>query len=223
MEWNVEMRKNRRVQSLLKRGMDLVFSLIGLVVLAIPFAIIALAIKLDSKGPVFFRQERVGKDGRVFKPWKLRTMVVGAVDQGLGYNVAKDDTRITRFGQLLRNWGLDELPQLINVFTGEMSIVGPRPTLQYQVERYDDFQRQRLSVKPGITGWALIHGRNLLTWEERIKYDVWYADHWSIPLDLWIMLKTIWVVLIKREGVYGEKGVNDPFTTQPQEGAGHEE
>ena len=115
--------------------MDLVFSLIGLVVLAIPFAIIALAIKLDSKGPVFFRQERTGKASRVFRPWKFRTMVVGAVDQGLGYNVAKDDLRITKVGRILRNLGIDELPQLINVLKGEMSIVGPRPTLKYQVEQ----------------------------------------------------------------------------------------
>ena len=196
----------------IKRLLDLGISVIGLLILAVPFALIALAIKLDSKGPAFFRQERVGKDGWIFKPWKFRTMVVGAVDQGLGYNVAQDDPRITGVGRFLRSWGLDELSQLINVLRGEMSIVGPRPTLKYQVEQYNDFQRRRLSVKPGITGWALIHGRNLLTWEERIKYDVWYADHWSIPLDLWIMLKTIWVVLIKREGVYGPAGINDDFT-----------
>lgn len=202
---------NKGTQLLFKRVIDIILSLTGLTILAIPFAFIALAIKLDSRGPVFFRQERVGKDGRILEPWKFRTMVVGAVEQGLGYNVAKDDPRITKVGRFLRSWGLDELPQLINVLKGEMSIVGPRPTLRYQVEQYNDFQRKRLLVKPGITGWALIHGRNLLTWEERIKYDVWYADHWSIPLDLWIMLKTIWVVLITREGLYGEGGVNDPF------------
>jgi len=200
------------VQLILKRLVDILISFIGLILLALTFALIALAIKLDSKGPVFFRQERVGKDGRIFKPWKFRTMVVGAVKQGLGYNVARDDPRITRVGRFLREWGLDELPQLINVLKGEMSIVGPRPTLHYQVEQYNDSQRRRLLVKPGITGWALIHGRNLLTWEERIKYDVWYVEHWTIWLDLWIMIKTIWVVLIKREGVYGFTGVNDDFT-----------
>lgn len=202
----------KRIQLLLKRALDLIIVILGLFMLAIPFAIIALAIKLDSKGPVFFRQERVGLNGRVFKTWKFRTMVVGAVNKGLGYNVAKDDPRITRVGRFLRSWGLDELSQLINVLRGEMSIVGPRPTLKYQVEQYDDFQRRRLLVKPGITGWALIHGRNLLSWEERIKYDVWYTEHWSLWLDLWIMLKTLWVVLIKREGVYGKEGVNDDFT-----------
>ncbi|MBW2040299.1 MAG: sugar transferase, partial [Deltaproteobacteria bacterium] len=160
----------------------------------------------------FFRQERAGKGGKLFKTWKFRTMVVGAVNQGLGFNVAQDDPRITRVGRFLREWGLDELPQLINVLKGEMSIVGPRPTLNYQVDQYNNTQRRRLLVKPGITGWALIHGRNLLTWEERIRYDVWYVDHWSLWLDLWIMLKTLWIVLVTKEGVYGKGGVNDDFT-----------
>ena len=203
---------NSKAQLILKRLIDILLSLIGLVFLAIPFAIITLAIKLDSKGPVFFRQERVGLNGKVFKTWKFRTMIVGAVKRGLGYNVAQDDPRVTRVGRFLRSWGLDELPQLVNVLKGEMSIVGPRPTLQYQVDRYDEFQRRRLLAKPGITGCALIHGRNLLSWEERIKYDVWYVDHWSILLDLWIMLKTLWVVLVTREGVYEKNaGLNDRF------------
>jgi lipopolysaccharide/colanic/teichoic acid biosynthesis glycosyltransferase len=203
---------SRTAKLAVKRVLDVVISLASLVLLAIPFAITALAIKLDSEGPVFFRQERVGKDGKLFKTRKFRTMVEGAVNKGLGYNVAKDDPRITRVGRFLREWSLDELPQLINVLKGEVSIVGPRPTLKYQVDRYNDFQRRRLLAKPGITGWAVIHGRNLLSWEERIKYDVWYVDHWSLRLDLWIMLKTLWIVLITREGVYGEGGVNDDFT-----------
>lgn len=202
-----------KIQLILKRFIDIPLSFIGLVLLAVPFVIIALAIKLSSNGPAFFRQERVGKDGRSFKPWKFRTMVVGAVSQGLGYDVAKDDPRITRVGRFLRSWGLDELPQLINVLSGEMSIVGPRPTLRYQVEQYNDFQRKRLLVKPGITGWALIHGRNLLSWEKRIKYDVWYAEDWSLRLDLWIMLKTLWVVLVTHEGVYERNaGLDDRFS-----------
>ena len=192
--------------------MDFFLSLIGLGILVIPFGIFALAIKLDSKGPIFFKQERVGKNGRLFKQWKFRTMIVGAVDQGLGFNVAQNDSRITRVGKFLRAWSLDELPQLINAFKGEMSIVGPRPTLKYQVDQYNDFQRRRLLVKPGITGWALIHGRNLLSWEERIKYDIWYIDHWSLWIDLWIMLKTLWIVLVTREGVYGKGGINEDFT-----------
>ena len=193
------------MQQFLKRQIDMWISLMGLIILSIPFAIIAVAIKFDSRGFVFFRQERVGKNGRLFKTWKFRTMIEGAINKGLGYNVAKDDPRITKVGRILRNWGLDELPQLINVLKGEMSIVGPRPTLKCQVDRYNDFQRKRLLVKPGITGWALIHGRNLLSWEQRIKYDVWYVENRSLWLDFKIMLKTIWVVLIKQEGVYGEK------------------
>lgn len=201
-----------QLRPVIKRVVDFFLSLIGLFILAIPFTIIAIAIKFDSKGPVFFRQKRVGWHGRLFKTWKFRTMVVGAVKQGLGYNVAHDDPRITRMGKLLRELGLDELPQLINVLKGEMSIVGPRPTLRYQVERYSNSQRRRLLVKPGITGWAVVHGRNLLSWGERIQYDVWYIDHWSLWLDLWIMLKTFWIVLVTREGVYGKDGVNDDFT-----------
>jgi len=212
-----------KIQLILKRLIDILLSLIGLVLLAVPFAIIALAIKLDSKGPVFFRQERVGKNGRSFKVWKFRTMVVGAVQQGLGYNVAKDDSRITRVGAVLRNWGLDELPQLINVFIGEMSLVGPRPTLRYQVEHYDDFQRRRLQVKPGITSLAVVSGRNALSWKERIELDVWYVEHWSLWLDIKILFKTLWTVLVTHEGLYGEDGVNDPFVAPPQEGAHREE
>ena len=202
----------RQLQFGVKRTLDILLGFIGLGMLVIPFAIIAITIKLDSKGPVFFRQERVGEKGRLFYPWKFRTMVVGAVKRGLGYNVAQDDNRITRVGKFLRAWGLDELPQLINVLKGEMSIVGPRPTLKYQVDKYNKLQRRRILVKPGITGWALIHGRNLLSWEERIKYDIWYVDHWSLGLDLWIMLKTLWIVLVTREGVYGKGGINEDFT-----------
>jgi len=192
------------VQLILKRLVDILISLIGLILLALPFALIALAIKLDSKGPVFFRQERVGKNGRVFKPWKFRTMKTGAVEKGLGRHVARDDPWLTRVGRFLREWGLDELPQLITVLKGDMSLVGPRPTLKSQVEQYNDSQRRRLSVKPGITGWALIHGRNRLPWKERIELDIWYIDNWSLWLDIKILAKTLWVVLIKREGVYGE-------------------
>ncbi len=196
----------------LKRLIDIISSVIGLVILSPLFSVVAVLIKLDSKGSVFFRQERVGENGRLFNTWKLRTMVEGAVNKGLGYNVAKDDPRITKVGRVLRNWGLDELPQLTNVLKGEMSIIGPRPTLKYQVDQYNDFQRKRLLVKPGITGWALIHGRNLLSWEERIKYDVWYIENQSLWFDFKIMLKTVWVVLIKREGVYGKRGIDNEFT-----------
>lgn len=202
---------NKKFQLSTKFTFDFTASLISLFFLAIPFTIIAIAIKLDSKGPIFFRQERVGKDGKLFRIWKFRTMITGAETKGLKYNVMENDPRITKVGNFLRSWGIDELPQLINILKGEMSIVGPRPTLKYQVDRYNDFQRKRLLVKPGITGWALIHGHNILSWKERIKYDVWYVDNWSFWLDLKIILKTFVIIFITREGVYGEGGINDDF------------
>ena len=180
---------------------------IALIVLLPIFDIIGIFIRLDSKGPVFFRQKRVGKDGRNFTAYKLRTMVNNAEKTGLRYEIEKNDARITRIGKHLR-WGIDELPQLINVFKGEMSLVGPRPALPYQIKKYSEREKRRLEVKPGITGWALINGRNKLTWPERIKLDIWYIDHWSLWLDLTILLKTIWVVIFTREGVYGKDGIN---------------
>ena len=192
------------VQRILSRVIDMTLSLIGLVILALPFVLLAIAIKLDSRGPVFFRQERVGQDERPFKTWKFRTMAVEAPAEGFGHQVTEDNPFITRVGRLLREWGIDELPQLINVLLGQMSLVGPRPVLPWHVEHYDETQRRRLSVKPGITGWALIHGRNSLPWRKRIELDLWYVDHWSLWLDLKILVWTVIVVLVKREGIYGE-------------------
>ena len=152
--------------------------------------IAALAIKLEGRGPVLYRQTRVGKDGGDFELLKLRTMVVGAETIGAGMAVNKGDVRITRTGRILRRLSLDELPQLWNVIRGDMSVVGPRPTLRYQVERYTAKQRRRLEVKPGITGWAQVHGRASLPWEERIELDVWYVEHRSPRLDLKILART---------------------------------
>jgi len=197
-------------ESILKVILDKVFSIIILIILFPLFLIIGVLIKLDSKGPVFFRQKRVGKGGKIFIAYKLRTMVDKAEKIGLGYEIAKDDNRITRVGKYLR-WGIDELPQLINVSKGEMSMVGPRPALPHQVEKYSDQERRRLEVKPGITGWALVNGRNVLSWPERIKLDIWYIDHWSIWLDFKILFKTIWVVIFKREGIYGKDGVTRDY------------
>jgi lipopolysaccharide/colanic/teichoic acid biosynthesis glycosyltransferase len=199
----------------MKRAVDCAFGLLGLAVLTVPFLVIAAAIVLDSRGGVFFRQERVGRGGRTFGIWKFRTMVKDAASKGLGVTVSATDARITRVGRLLRNWGIDELPQLLNVLAGQMSLVGPRPTLAYQVEAYDAEQRRRLEMKPGITSLAVISGRNAISWERRIELDIWYVDHWSLGLDLRIMAKTLWVVLVTREGLYGEDGVNDPFVAQP--------
>ena len=164
----------------------------------------ALAVKLEDGGPILYRQTRVGRDGRDFELLKLRTMVVGAETMGAGYAVNEGDSRITRAGRILRRLSLDELPQLWNVVRGEMSIVGPRPTLRYQVERYSERQRRRLEVRPGITGWAQIHGRAQLPWAERIELDVWYVEHRSPWLDLRVLART---PLALFRGTYrGERG-----------------
>jgi lipopolysaccharide/colanic/teichoic acid biosynthesis glycosyltransferase len=147
-------------------------------------------VKLDDGGPVFYRQRRVGLNGEEFDLLKLRTMEVGAEQKGAGYAVNEHDPRITRVGRVLRRLSLDELPQLWNVVRGDMSLIGPRPTLAYQVERYTPRQRRRLEVKPGITGWAQIHGRARLPWDERIELDVWYVEHRSPWLDLKILART---------------------------------
>lgn len=198
-------------QLFLKRIVDITGASVGLLFLVPLFLFVMLLIKLDSRGPVFFMHERIGKDGKPFKPFKFRTMESGAITRGLKYTVAQHDARITRVGKFLRNWSIDELPQLINILKGEMSLVGPRPTFRYQVEQYDDEQKKRLFVKPGMVGLALVKGRNALSWEERIWYDVWYVEHWSLLLDIRIFLQSFWVVLVARKGLYGEGGVNDPF------------
>ena len=174
----------------LNRALDVAIAGTGLVLASPVLAAAALAVKLGDGGPVLYRQTRVGKDGRDFELLKLRTMVVGAESQGAGYAVDRGDSRITRVGRILRRTSLDELPQLWNVLRGDMSLIGPRPTLRYQVERYTDRQRRRLEVLPGITGWAQIHGRASLSWEERIELDVWYVDHRSPLTDLLILLRT---------------------------------
>jgi lipopolysaccharide/colanic/teichoic acid biosynthesis glycosyltransferase len=184
---------------LTKRALDIVGASVGLTISAPLLAASALAVRLEDGGPVFFRQERVGLDGRLFDVLKLRTMIVDAHTQGAGYAVDKGDSRITRIGNLLRRTSLDELPQLWNVVRGEMSLVGPRPTLSYQVEQYTERQRRRLEVRPGLTGWAQVNGRASLSWPERIELDVWYVEHRSFALDLRILLRTALVLL--RPGV----------------------
>jgi lipopolysaccharide/colanic/teichoic acid biosynthesis glycosyltransferase len=174
----------------LNRALDVAIAGAGLVVASPLLALSALAIKLEDRGPVLYRQTRVGMDGVDFELLKLRTMIVGAERVGAGYAVNVGDPRITRVGRLLRKLSLDELPQLWNVVRGDMSVIGPRPTLRYQVERYDERQRRRLAVKPGITGWAQIHGRASLPWADRIELDVWYVEHRSPKTDLLILLRT---------------------------------
>jgi lipopolysaccharide/colanic/teichoic acid biosynthesis glycosyltransferase len=172
------------------RALDVAGASLGLALASPVLAAAALAIKLEDRGPVLYRQRRVGKDGAEFELVKLRTMVPGAESQGAGWAVNRGDPRITRAGRLLRRLSLDELPQLWNVVRGDMSLIGPRPTLQYQVEQYTTRQRRRLEVKPGITGWAQIHGRATLPWEERIELDVWYVENRSARVDAKILLRT---------------------------------
>jgi lipopolysaccharide/colanic/teichoic acid biosynthesis glycosyltransferase len=172
------------------RAADLAVAGGALVVAAPLLAVAALAIKVEDGGPVFYAQRRVGKDGVDFELLKLRTMVPEAERLGAGYAVDEGDPRITRVGRILRRLSLDELPQLWNVVRGDMSVIGPRPTLRYQVERYDERQMRRLEVKPGITGWAQIHGRATLPWPDRIELDVWYVEHRSPRLDLTILTRT---------------------------------
>ena len=174
----------------MNRALDIVIAGTGLVVSSPLLALGALAVKLEDRGPVLYKQVRVGKDGADFELLKLRTMIVGAEKEGAGYAVDKGDSRITKVGRLLRRASIDELPQLWNVVRREMAIIGPRPTLRYQVDSYDEEQLHRLDVKPGITGWAQIHGRAQLPWAERIELDLWYVRHHNWQTDLLILLRT---------------------------------
>jgi len=186
------------------RAADLAVAGGALLVASPLLALAALAIKLEDGGPVLYRQTRVGRDGVDFELLKLRTMVVDAETMGAGLSVDRGDPRITRSGRLLRKLSLDELPQLWNVVRSEMSVIGPRPTLRYQVEQYDERQRHRLDVKPGITGWAQVNGRAALPWAERIELDVWYVEHRSPRVDAEILARTPFALF---RGTYkGETG-----------------
>ena len=185
----------------MNRALDLLVAGLALLFVAPLLAVCALAIKLDSRGPVFYRQRRVGRDGVPFELIKLRTMVVGAEHSGAGLYIEDGDSRITRVGRVLRRFSLDELPNLLNVVRGELAIVGPRPTVQVQVDRYTPRQRRRLEVKPGITGWAQVNGRTSLSWPERIELDVWYVDNRSLALDLRILARTA-RMLVTGHGLY---------------------
>lgn len=185
---------SKKVRYTIKRIMDILISAVTLVALCPFLIVIALIIKLTSSGPVFFIQERIGKDGKSFKLIKFRTMVQGAEKVTQGVHIDKTNPYITKIGRFLRKWSIDEIPELINVLKGEMSLVGPRPTLEYQVRKYNDFQKKRLLVKPGLSGWAQVNGRNAIPWEKRIELDVWYVEHWSLWLDIKILFKTIGVL-----------------------------
>ena len=188
------------------RALDVLIAAAALAICSPLLAVAIVAIRLESAGSPIYRQRRVGKDGEPFEMLKLRTMVAGAEHVGAGLAVNVGDSRITRVGALLRRFSLDELPNLVNVLRGEMAIVGPRPTIQAQVDQYTDRQRRRLEVKPGITGWAQVNGRASLPWHERIELDVWYVDHRSLRLDLRILARTA-RMLLTGDGLYkGETG-----------------
>ena len=174
----------------MNRALDIVVAGAGLALASPVLGLAALATKLESGGPVLYRQTRVGREGEDFEVLKLRTMVVGAERLGAGFAVDKGDSRITRVGRILRRTSIDELPQLWNVLRGDMSVIGPRPTLRYQVEQYDEHQWRRLAIRPGLTGWAQVHGRASLPWADRIELDVWYVEHRSPKTDLEILLRT---------------------------------
>ena len=194
----------------MKRVLDILISLPVLIIGAIPMAIVALLIRLESPGPAIFRQERIGKDGKVFEFLKFRSMCVGAEHTGSGVYSGKNDARVTRLGRILRATSIDELPQLINILRGDMSLIGPRPPLTYHpwpYEEYTEQQKRMFEVRPGITGWAQINGRKAVEWNHRIELNVWYVDNVSFWLDVKIFFKTIGKVLRNSDNVNVEKTV----------------
>jgi len=193
-------------QSAAKRSFDLLISAFALLALAPVILLISVLVKLDSKGPVLFADTRAGVDGKAFPMLKFRSMVVGAESMGLGREVAADDERITRVGRVLREWTLDEVPQLFNVLRGDMSIVGPRPATPEQTARLTSQQCRRLDVRPGMAGWAWIHGRNGIPWSKRIELDLWYVDRHTFGLDMLIIVRSVMQVF-RRDSVYGTGGI----------------
>jgi lipopolysaccharide/colanic/teichoic acid biosynthesis glycosyltransferase len=194
------------VRGVIRRAVDIAVSSLALLLGAPVLALAMLAIRLESRGPAIYRQRRIGLEGRPFDVLKLRTMVHGAEHIGAGLAINANDSRITRVGAFLRRTSLDELPNLVNVLRGDMSLLGPRPTLPVQVEQYTERQRGRLAIRPGITGWAQVNGRASLPWSERIELDLYYIEHRSLSLDLKILARTAALVLFG-SGLYkGEAG-----------------
>jgi len=195
---------NRIVQMTVKRCLDVLIAGAGLLLFWPVFVLIAVCIKFSSRGPVFFLQERAGFRGQPFQILKFRTMVENADRIETGLYVSQNDVRITRVGKILRRFSLDELPQLLHIVTGKMSLVGPRPGLPYHLERYTAEQARRLLMRPGLTGWSQVNGRNLLSWPARIEKDVWYVDNFSLWLDARILFRTF-AVLISADGLYAPR------------------
>ncbi len=196
----------RKLQLAIKRALDVAVSILGLLVLAPVFALIALCVCLDSPGGIFFKLPVAGRDGKAFDQWKFRTMVQNARETAHRFETSATDPRITRVGRFLRRWSLDELPQLGNVLRAEMSLVGPRPAFVEIAQQYSTLQARRLAMRPGLTGLAQLQGRNLLPWQERIVLDIAYIEQYSLWLDAKIVVRTI-PLLLRGTGVYGEGGV----------------
>ena len=202
------------VYTVAKRIFDVAGSLALLILLAPIMVVVAIFIRFGTPGPAFFHQQRLGIKGQPFKLWKFRTMMdgSGAVSHD---RLTRDDPRITSIGKVLRAWGIDESPQLWCILIGQMSLVGPRPAPLYHLDHYTQLQRTRLSVKPGLTGWAMLSGRNAIPWEDRIQLDVWYVENASVLLDLRILVRSVGVI-VGRKGVYGPGGMNDTFGQRGQ-------
>ena len=203
-----------------KRFLDVTASFLGLVLLSPLMLAVSILIKIDSRGPVIFRQTRIGRNGKVFEIYKFRSMCVGAEKTGSGVYSGKGDARVTRIGKILRATSIDELPQLLNILKGEMSFVGPRPPLTYhpwKYEEYTDFQKRMFEVRPGITGWAQVNGRKDVEWHKRIELNVWYVDHISLLLDIKIMFMTAFKVLTNADNENSGATVNK--STEPSNDA----
>ena len=203
-----------------KRFLDVTASFLGLVLLSPLMLAVSILIKIDSRGPVIFRQTRIGRNGKVFEIYKFRSMCVGAEKTGSGVYSGKGDARVTRIGKILRATSIDELPQLLNILMGEMSFVGPRPPLTYhpwKYEEYTDFQKRMFEVRPGITGWAQVNGRKDVEWHKRIELNVWYVDHMSLLLDIKIMFMTAFKVLTNADNENSGATVNK--STEPSNDA----
>ncbi|MBR4880470.1 MAG: sugar transferase [Clostridia bacterium] len=209
--------RHKIYKSFIKRTIDLILSCIATIIFALPMLIVAIIIKLDSPGPVIFKQKRLGKNGKLFEIYKFRSMKTNSEHIGSGVYSGKDDSRVTRIGKIIRATSIDELPQLLNILKGDMSFIGPRPPLTYHpwpIDQYTEEQFRMFEVRPGITGWAQVNGRKCVEWNRRIQMSVWYVDHVSLWLDIKIMFLTVWKVFANKDNENTEATVKPDNTTE---------